>query len=355
MTSRQTRRLQLSGGSTFVVSLPKVWIEDLELKAGDNVTMTRNANKSLTFIPDGDAPGIAPLDAVVEIGSETSDESIRRRITAVYLAGYKSIKIVSRGIRLGAGQVSAIRSMVRSAMIGTEIVEADSESLVIQILTRLPELSFDVALKRMHLMTSSMHMEAVEALASANADYAAEIAKMGDEIDRFGLYMLRNLMMAVQNASVLQEVGLGGPSDCLAYRTVVFRIEKIADHAALIAKRVKYLNGPVEKDTMEKIMAMSCDALKVFDRCMESLAGCDYHMAEAAADEIPGIVEKQEKLAFNLQDGTRNASAIKFALDDIGKTAEYAGDIAEVVMNKNVQNVIRSNAQSDELAAGSAI
>ena len=47
--SRQRRKLQLAGGSTYVVSLPKKWIDDLKMKIGDEVTLIKNPNNSLTL------------------------------------------------------------------------------------------------------------------------------------------------------------------------------------------------------------------------------------------------------------------------------------------------------------------
>lgn len=337
-SNRQSRRLQLSGGSTFVVSLPKPWIEYLQLKVGDNIMMTKNPNRSITLTPDRNTPKKAS-HAKAKIGPKDSDESIRRKIIAMYLAGYKSIKI-SAGMRMRPGQTSMIRSLVRSTMIGTEIVESDVNSLVIQILTILPELSFDVALERMHLMAANMHKEAVESLAAADLAHAEEVVKADNEVDRFSLYMLRNLTMAVQNADMLHEMGLEKPSDCLGYRTAVSRIERIADHAALIAKRTKYLDGPIDAKAVKRITLLSSEAVEVFGRSVQALTKSDYNMAEAVADAIPHIVKRQEDAMLMTIDSAKNASVVKFVLDDIRRTAEYSSDIAEVVMDGNIQSII---------------
>ena len=50
-SSKQTRRMQLSGGSTYIVSLPKSWIEELKIKVGENITIIKNSNQSLTLFP----------------------------------------------------------------------------------------------------------------------------------------------------------------------------------------------------------------------------------------------------------------------------------------------------------------
>lgn len=337
---KQTRRLQISGGSTFIISLPKVWVEEFELKAGDNITIMKNNNKSITFLADEELESTKSHQATAIIGTKDSEESIRRKIIAMYLAGYKSIKITSKGVRLRSEQTGVIRHLTRYTMIGTEIVESDAESIIIQILTRLPELSFDVALKRMHVMTINLHKEAINALQENNKEYAEEVVKLDDEIDRFSLYMLRNLTIAIENASVLQEMGLSKPSDCLIYRTIIARIERIADHAALIAKRVKFLNGKIEEKILKDISQLSEESIQIFEKSIDSLISCDYNAAEQVADLIPKIVKKQEDIMASLRDTSKNSLVIKFVLDDLRRTAEYSKDIAEVVMDKNIQSVI---------------
>ena len=42
------RNLQISGGSTYVISLPKKWIERLNLKNGDSMKIVNNPNYSIT-------------------------------------------------------------------------------------------------------------------------------------------------------------------------------------------------------------------------------------------------------------------------------------------------------------------
>jgi phosphate uptake regulator len=224
-------------------------------------------------------------------------------------------------------------------MIGTEIVESDSESITIQILTRLPELTFDVALKRMHLMTSNMHREAIEALSKNDIAYGEEVARMDDEVDRFSLYMMRTLIMAIQNASMLYDVGLEQPSDCLNYRTVISRIERIADHAALIAKRIKFLKEPLEPKIIKEIQGLSEDAINCFDNSILALTKKDPVLAEKIASGVEEIVKKEEALMYGMKE-SKNSTIIKFVLEDIRRTAEYSSDIIEVVINETINSII---------------
>ena len=47
----ETRKLQYTGGSSYIVSLPKKWIQDLGLKQGDHVIILRQGNSTLQIAP----------------------------------------------------------------------------------------------------------------------------------------------------------------------------------------------------------------------------------------------------------------------------------------------------------------
>lgn len=336
--TKQTRRIQISGGSTYTISLPKKWIDELGIKNGDNMTIIKNANKSMTLFPGLDTEKPAKK-AVLTISQKDSDESIRRKIVALYLTGHKTIQITSKGVKILSEHSRLIKDLVRKSMIGTEIVESDSESITIQILTRLPELTFDIALKRMYLMTANMHREAIDALKKFSVEDGEEVARMDDEVDRFSLYMMRTLIMAIQNASMLYDVGLEQPSDCLNYRIVISRIERIADHAALIAKRIKFLKEPLDSKILKEIESLSNEALSCFESAILALTKKDHTLAEKVATNIVSVVEKEKELVYSMRE-SKNSTAIKFILEDIRRTVEYSNDIVEVVVNETIHNMI---------------
>ena len=122
--------------------LPKNWIKDFKINVGDSITIIKNSNRSMTLFPGTNQQSTEKTHADIITSQQDSSESIRRKIIATYLGGYKTIQIKSKGMRIQPEHTKVIRELVRSSMIGTEIVESSSESIMIQILTRLPELSF---------------------------------------------------------------------------------------------------------------------------------------------------------------------------------------------------------------------
>ena len=335
----QTRRLQMTGGSTYIVSIPKDWIDDLKIKKNSDITLVRNANDSITLFQErksNSGHGIA------YVGIKDSRESIRRKIIAMYLSGYRIIEIKTKGMEIPTSHRSVIRDLVRTTLMGTEIIETSSEKIILQVLTQLAQLSFSVALKRMYLTAMSMHREAIEALGELNSEQGEEVIKMDDEVDRFSLYIMRNLNLALENVQILLDSGLEKSSECLGYRTVVKCVERIADHAALIAKKIKYLDSQIDKKILREIKNLSEESLNVFENSIAALSKRDYVMAEKVASDVSKVIEQEKKQMDSLRP-SKNTAIIKLVLEDIRRTAEYSRDVSEVVMDETIQSVIKES------------
>ena len=243
-------------------------------------------------------------------------------------------------MRIPSEHTRSVRELVRSTMIGTEIVESSSEIMVIQILTRLPELSFDTALKRMYLMANNMVVEAIESLEELDVSHADEVVNMDDEVDRFGLYMRRNLVLAVENESILQDMGLRKSSDCLGYRAIVSRIERIADHAGLIAKRIKFMEEKIDSKTITKIKNLSEKSLKVFEESITAVQEHDFEKGENVAEKVSHIIDEEKQIMSKIKENDKNVTITRFVLEDLRRIAEYSSDIAEVAIDENIQSII---------------
>jgi len=225
-------------------------------------------------------------------------------------------------------------------MIGTEIVESSSEAMTIQILTRLPELSFETALKRMYLMATNMVKESIESLEEADTSHADEVVNMDDEVDRFGLYMRRNLVLAIENENILQDMGLKRPSDCLEYRTIVSKIERIGDHASLIAKRIKFIEDNIEPKIINKIKKLSEKSLEVFEESITAVQNHDFQKGENVAEKVGKVIEEEKEIMSKIKEDEKNSTIIRFVLEDLRRIAEYSSDIAEVAIDENIHSII---------------
>src|SRR5438132_12993474 len=97
----------------------------------------------------------------------------------------------------------------------------------------------------MSLISKLMLRDAVESLKNRDTALSDEIIKRDEEVDRFYLFLIRQLTMAVLNRSLILEIGLADPRDCLVYRVVSKSLERIADHATPIARMTSDIESPL--------------------------------------------------------------------------------------------------------------
>jgi len=338
---REVRKVQFTGRSTYVLSLPKKWIEEMHVKAGDQVTLVREADNSLSILPFSPGPAESLAEATALIMAGEGRNSLKRKVVSMYLAGYNVIQLKLKAGRMDPGMRDAVREVVRRNLVGTEMIADASDMITLQVLLSLPELSVNTALRRMYLIALSMHKDSKTALSELNQDLAREVIKSDDEVDRFSLYVLRNLVMATQNGRVLREMGLKQASDCLSYRVAVKSIERIADHACGIAEVAIKLKEKVPKETMQKVEKMSFLAQTVLGDSVESLLRRDYQLADKTVEAVEKIHALEEEAAASIdKERVKDSVNIKLVLEDLRRMAEYASDICEAALNETIDEVI---------------
>ena len=323
-------------------------MQEMHLKPGDSVNILREANNSLSIIPHAERSSSLASEATAVILEKESVTSLQRKVISIYLAGYNTMHLKSKTGRISPAQRDAVREVVRRNLVGTEIIADSSDAITIQVLLTLPELSVNTAVRRMFLIASSMHKDAMLSLSEMNHELANAVIKSDDEVDRFSLYILRNLVIATQNERVLREIGLKRPADCLSYRVAVKSIERIADHSFGIAENCLKIERQqkISKEVFEKIEKMSHLSLGALSDAVEAFLRRDYVMADSVVDKVENIRSVENDLIsfINKVDNIiRNKPVdinIKLILEDIRRTAEHASDIAEAAMNQTIEEVI---------------
>jgi phosphate uptake regulator len=226
-------------------------------------------------------------------------------------------------------------------LVGTEIVTDSPTDLTLQILLNYPELSVESALRRMAIIAGSMHREAVACLASLDYSAAKAIVETDREVNRFSLYILRLLKMAVTNIRLVKEIGLSNPRECLGYRLIAKSVERTADHATKIAENVLSLKNPINPDLLQNVNSLSSLAISMFEGSVEALFKHDYNQAETVIEKISQIykLEKEAVISSHVIN-IEEIPNVRLLIESIRRTAEYASDISEVVLNLNVESVL---------------
>ena len=340
----ETRKIQFTGKSSYIISLPKPWIMELGLKQGDQIRMVRKGASTLELYPQKFETRFQKIeDATIEIDVEEKTPTIVRKLISLYFLGFKTINVKPKFGRLNPSQRTAVKEAVRRMLMGSEIISDSTGGITIQVLVNLLELSVDGAFKRMLDLTKSMSNDAILAVKESNLELAQEVINTDDEVDRFGFYIIRQLKIAIQNEHMLKEMGFRNARICLGYRLVVKNIERAGDHAAFIAKDLLEFKKPVKKEILDKIQDMNKFCLSVLDDSCLALFKEDYVHAEQIIEKTFEITKYEKKIrdaSKSLKDD-EEIYRIRRITESIKRISEYASDIAEIVLNMNIEKALK--------------
>lgn len=330
------RKVQVTGGNSFVVSLPKTWVNDVGLRPRDPVAVLVQPDSSLLIVPRRDIRAASRSEAILESTQGFDKDFLLRHFISYYLAGYDTIRI-ALGKSDGALR-GFIREGIRRKLVGVEIIEESAGGILTQCLSGYVDLPLKKALERMAIIAGGMLSDSVTVLQGGGKGMASEVIERDDEVDRFYHFLLRQLNIAVRDRSVIQEIGLTSTRDCLGYRLVVKSVERVADHAAGIASQAENLQS-MSEPAVKKVIEMTAMSKKVFESSISALLRLDGKLAEEAIAKSKDVVQMEGKLSSEVlaprMAGAQVASA-KLMLESIRRAAEYGSDIAEVAIDLTV-------------------
>lgn len=339
---KEHRKLQMTGGSTYIISLPKEWVTRNQLKKGSSLMLYEEDNGTLSILPPQIVKKEKPEEAFIKVATSDLPEAVIRKVISAYIVGYNLLHLKSQNQQqLSTKLRNQLKNFARNYLVGTEIVTDTPTDLTLQVLLNYPELSVKSALSRMAIIAVSMHKEAIVALKNLDHLAAKAVIETDREVNRFGLYIIRLLKMAISNPRIIKEVGLDNPRNCLGYRLIAKSVERTADHATKISENVLLLQEPLSEEMVERIDKMSSLAISMFEEAIQALFKRDYNLAEAVIEKIVQVHKLEKEAIFSSKNvNIEEIAIIRLLIESVRRTAEYASDISEVVLNLNVETVL---------------
>jgi phosphate uptake regulator len=344
LDDRYVRRLQVTGRGSYIVSIPKHWVEEAGLRRGGRVEFSKQEERGLLLTPfDNSKTDDERTSCTISLAADADPEGVARMIISLYVVGFSNIEIRSKSGSLPAPIRETIREVARGKLVGTELVTESSQSATLQVLLTRPQLLVPDALRRMWSITGSMLQDAMQGLANSDRELAKQVFKIDDEIDRFSLYIIRQLKWAVKHPPLLSRVGLRSPVECLGYRIITKSVERSADHAARVASNQLLLSAPLSAVLLKECNSLSQLSLKLMDTALRAFFTDDYKLAEGVLLERDKVSNLESRLVERLLKEKLPASdlsAIRLISESLRRIGEYATDVAEVVLNLTVQESI---------------
>lgn len=333
----ETRKIWAMGKYSLVVTLPKKWLETNNLDRGDNVSLSIQPDLSLVIYPSL-KKSEQKKEITLVINTNENTDSIIRKIISCYLNGYTVVKLESMDI-FSVEQQTAIRSVVRSLYF--RIIESTAKKAVLQTLMDESMASVVSGIERMHIITSSMCHDVLNAMKNWNTDLAMSVVSLEDDVDQYMFFLLRLIRMASMDPSLANLLDLN-MIDCLDCQTLVHRIEQVADHTTDIANGVIALTDR-KLGIPEKIFSILVNAAEIaftsYDMAVESFLSKNVDHTNEIIEGQNRIETLGELITPLPYFGERQQQVIVCPLctmrDSIKRISEYAADIAELTIDRS--------------------
>ncbi|MEY7850118.1 PhoU domain-containing protein [Natrarchaeobius sp. A-rgal3] len=325
----ETRKVQVTGGSTYTVSLPKTWATENDVSSGTTVEIYSEED-TLLVTPKSD---VTHQEGVLDVSS-LADEQLIRAVMTMYVSGFDVITLEAG--RITTDQRRAIRSAIQG-LIGVEIVEEGSDRVVVQDLLDSSELSIVNAVTRMRLIAASMLEDAVTALVENDDDIARDVVERDDDVDRLWLVVSRIFRATLRSPRAAEELGVHR-EDCFDYHSSARQLERIADHAVKIAQLARKLEE-LPEEVADALRDLHGDVASVVEKSMDALfaeeADRATDLGHAALESVLEIDEHTRRIDDLLRDlDSVEAQSLGLILDSLSRSADYGGNVAETALQK---------------------
>jgi phosphate uptake regulator len=320
------RKVQITGGGTYFVTLPKDWANRMGIERGVELSLVENTTGSLLLIPDG----IRGKNHV-RLSIEGKDRLwIERAIISCYVTGFDVIEI--DGARITADQRRAVRGVAQS-LVGLEIMDEAQDRIVLHCLVSMQDFAVEATLKRILAISRAMLHDAIQAVMTHDVNLAKDVIDRDTEADRLTLVLSRELGLLLRDLLLEKEIGM---SRILfhEYHAAAKILERVGDHAVKISQFVLSFDDELPKTVCTEIQSLFEVASGVIAQSIEAFVIPDLNLANQVLQERDRT-EARERRAQRAREGV-DAQGLATVFDSLLRVRDYAFNIAENALNMGV-------------------
>ena len=332
----ETRKVQLSGGTTYTISLPKFWAEEHGVEPQSQVALHPNGDGSLIVNIVGDRK-TDERTAVVDI-STTAKSALKELIMALYQVGFDEVTLRDR-----SGHPPERRLAVEdaiSSISGFELLEATETQ--IKLLNLIDGENVDVrkSALRLKLVMLSMHRDAITAIVSDDTDLAKRVMNRDGEADKLFAMITRHFRRSLTDLHEVEKLD-HSRDELFEYYYACRQFERVSDHAEKMAAFVSESDRTIPTDLAASLEEFGDTARTILDNAS------DVVLADADIEVAYDTIETRDDLLADIEDVDRElydhaepeaAYTTGLLLDSIRRTAHYGANVAEI----GIQQVSRT-------------
>lgn len=328
-----SRSVQITGGGTYFVTLPKGWATEVGIHRGSEVTVVENQTGSLLLMPED-----LKTENKVCLSLQGKDPVwIERAIISCYVTGYDVIE--TNGSRISPEQRRAVRQTAQS-LVGLEIMDETQNSIILHCLVSMRDFTGEATLRRIFAITQAMLNDSVSAFLARDTVLANDVVERDAEADRLTRVMSRELGLLLRDLLLEKEIGMSRLM-FHEFHGAAKVLERIGDHAVRISRSVPGLEEPIEQAISSNIKRLEDDAEKIVSQSVEAFLNADLSLANKVLGERGKTGNWEEESQLPKAGG--NALSLGIIFGSLLRVRDYAFNIAEAALDMGVPRLKEEN------------
>jgi len=352
------RRIQCTGRGAYIISLPKGWVEDINLERGSEIAFNIQPDNTLLLTPrkiaekQAQNTTIKPKEYSINIDQKEDIKSALRMTRALYTIGADIIHIRFKNQENTQKYKTETKNFVRDTFLGAEIIDETPNQITLQIFIKHTEFGIEKAVRRMSIVALSANRNAITTLTDPNPSLSESVIQTRNEVNRLGLYIIRQLKHGIEH-NLHRELGLQTPKEFLLYRIAVNDIENIAENALNIINNINafqklldnqtlFIKEPVDEEIHEPLTNYYAQAQQLYEDAVKAMFKRDYKDAEKLISKRETFVnlEKDLMMLISSKKLDPNVSAIlRLIFDNAKRIMDYARNLSELTLNLTAEEL----------------
>jgi phosphate uptake regulator len=355
------RKVQCTGRGSYIISLPKEWVLDIGLKRGSEIAFNLEPDLTLKLIPrkikekTEENESSKLKEYYISVDPAEDLQATLRLIQALYVTSADIIRIHFKGAINASKCRTEIKNFSRDTLLGAEIIDETEDEITLQILIKQSEFPMEKAVRRMAIIALSANKDAVAALKNPTKELRQNIINAHHDVNRLALYVVRQLKFGLEH-NMYRELGFRTPKEYLLYRIIVNHIKTIGDDAVnlinnlstfqkLVDDQLLFIKEPIDEEIYSQLQSFNASANQLFEDSTKAMFKRDYNDAEKLIPKRETYVKLENDLIRLMSSKKLDpniASMLRLVLDSSRRILDYAKDMAELTLNRTVEELCQS-------------
>ncbi|MBD3388356.1 MAG: AbrB/MazE/SpoVT family DNA-binding domain-containing protein [Candidatus Altiarchaeales archaeon] len=330
------RKIQVTGGSSYMITLPKDWVDNNNLTKNRPVGVLQQPDGTLTIVPKLTGESVV-RKKVISVGDSFSPRYLFRLLVGAYVMGYTLIDVESES-HMGTDKREAVTEFIQVA-VGPEIVEETDNFIQIRDLLNPVEMPFANTLNRMHVLITTMRKDAISTLSKKGIKLAEDVVSRDVEVNRLHWLIAHQYNLLVNNPLLSKNMGVL-PQEARFHYLASMIMERISDHTVTIAKNAPSLTSKKYKPVRESIRAANDTAMGIFNESMNSWFNNDVLNANRTIESLPDLDPLCNSIsaeAYGIE--PQKIHSVDHIAESIRRTGEYSANICELIIDHLIGEV----------------